>query len=172
MKIKLAGVLKESVADGPGIRMTVFTQGCARACPGCHNPDTQDFSGGEWHDTEELFRQFAANRHLRGLTLSGGEPFAQAAACAFLARQVRESGKDVVVYTGYTWEELLALGEADEGIRLLLENANIVVDGPFILAQKDLDLPFRGSANQRVIAAAASLAQGRVVILKWGREAR
>ena len=172
MKIKLAGLVKESVVDGPGIRMAVFTQGCVRACPGCHNPHTHDFGGGEWYDTEELWRQFAANRHLRGLTISGGEPFAQAAACADLARRVKESGGDVVVYTGYTWEELTEPGENEGAVRLLLENADIVVDGPFVAAQKDLDLSFRGSSNQRVIDAAASLAAGHAVVVKWGREAR
>ncbi|MCL2816822.1 MAG: anaerobic ribonucleoside-triphosphate reductase activating protein [Clostridiales bacterium] len=172
MKIKLAGLVKESVVDGPGIRMAVFTQGCARACPGCHNPNTQDFAGGEWHDTGEIWRQFAANRHLRGLTISGGEPFAQAAACADLARMVKENGKDVVVYTGYTWEELLESGEGEGEARLLLENTDILVDGPFVEALKNLDLPFRGSSNQRVIDVAASLAAGRTVVMKWGREAR
>ena len=171
MKIKLAGLVKESVVDGPGIRMTVFAQGCVRACPGCHNPNTHDFAAGEWHDTEELWRQFAANQHLRGLTISGGEPFAQADACADLARKVKEGGKDVVVYTGYVWEEILKLRDEDEGTRLLLKNTDILVDGPFIEAQKNLDLPFRGSRNQRVIDVAASLATGQAVAIKWGREA-
>lgn len=102
MQIKIAGLVPESIVDGPGIRFTVFTQGCPHHCPGCHNPQTHDFAGGEWKDTDEIIAQFQQNPLLKGITLSGGDPFVQPAACAELARAAHKAGKDVITYTGYT----------------------------------------------------------------------
>lgn len=108
MQIKIAGLVPESIVDGPGIRFTVFTQGCPHHCPGCHNPQTHDFAGGEWKDTDEIIAQFQQNPLLKGITLSGGDPFVQPAACAELARAAHKAGKDVITYTGYTFEQLLS----------------------------------------------------------------
>jgi len=151
VRIRIAGIVEESAADGPGLRMVVFTQGCFHHCPGCHNPHTHDPAGGEWADTEEILKRFKANPLLAGLTISGGEPVIQAAAAGALARGVKESGKTVLLYSGYTIEELQALSRKDEAVSFLLSYTDILIDGPFIEAERDLDLAFRGSRNQRII---------------------
>ncbi len=155
MQIKIAGLVPESIVDGPGIRFTVFTQGCPHHCPGCHNPQTHDFAGGEWKDTDEIIAQFRQNSLLKGITLSGGDPFVQPAACAELARAAHKAGKDVITYTGYTFEQLLSGKVPDAG--LLLEETDILIDGRFEEEKKSLGLRFRGSSNQRAIDCKKSL---------------
>ena len=172
LQIRISGVVDESVVDGPGIRMVIFTQGCVHNCPGCHNPQTHDPAGGEAAETDELIARCLRHKYIKGLTISGGEPFLQAEACAEVAKQVRESGRHVhvIVYSGYSWEELTKLGIKDVSVQKLLQNTDVLVDGRFISAQKNLDLPFRGSDNQRVIDVPASFLAGTPVILRWGRE--
>ena len=119
-QLQLAGVIRESIVDGPGIRFVVFTQGCPHRCPGCHNPATHDPAGGYAGDTETLLREFRKNPLLAGVTLSGGEPFLQAAPLAGLAREIHALGKSVVTYTGYTIEQLLAGLEGHPGWEELL----------------------------------------------------
>jgi len=101
--VRLAGVIKESIVDGPGIRMTVFTQGCPHHCEGCHNPETWDFEGGFDCEIEKLINTAKKDPLLQGLTFSGGEPFAQAKPLAKLAKMCHENGYNVFCYTGYTW---------------------------------------------------------------------
>jgi len=163
MKIRVAGIEKESVVDGPGLRFVLFVQGCTRHCTGCHNPDTWDFDGGQEMDTGEILDQFGEGGLIRGITLSGGEPFEQAGACALLAGQIRALGRDIVTYTGYTFEELQDRSSADLDVKRLLEATDILVDGPFIAEERDWDLPFRGSRNQRLILVPESLASGMAV---------
>ena len=159
MKLRVAGIIEDSIVDGPGLRLTVFAQGCGRRCPGCHNPDTWDYSAGTEVETEKVLEMMAANPLLDGLSLSGGEPFDQAAAFAELARGARKKGYHVMVWSGYTFEEL-----ANDPVRRgLLEAADILVDGPFVLEQRSLDLPWRGSKNQRVLDVARSLTEDRPV---------
>lgn len=160
MKLRIAGVVGDSIVDGPGLRLTVFTQGCPHRCPGCHNPQTHDFSGGYDATVEELFAQYRENPLLRGVTLSGGEPFCQPAPLAELARLVHGVGGDVFCYTGYTYEQLL---ERDDAAPLLAE-VDVLIDGPFLLAERDLTLRFRGSANQRLLDLPRSRAEGRPVL--------
>jgi anaerobic ribonucleoside-triphosphate reductase activating protein len=161
--IRLAGVIRESIVDGPGIRFVVFTQGCPHRCPGCHNPDTHDPGGGYDSNIETLVTEFRKNPMLKGVTLSGGDPFLQAQVCAELAARIHELGKNVVTYTGYTYEHLLAHADQENGWMTLLEQTDYLVDGPFLLAQKTLLLPFRGSANQRILDVPASLKSGKPV---------
>jgi anaerobic ribonucleoside-triphosphate reductase activating protein len=161
--LTIGGIEGESIVDGPGFRYAVFVQGCDFRCPGCHNPQLQSSAGGRRVSVGELVAAIKANPLLSGLTLSGGDPFTQAAPCAALAEQVRALGLGVMVYTGYLWEDLLAAG--NPAWRRLIEAADILVDGPFIQAQKNIDLRFRGSANQRLIDVPQSLAAGRVVVL-------
>ena len=116
MKIRVAGIEKESVVDGPGLRFVLFVQGCSHRCSGCHNPGTWDFDGGQEMDTEEILKQIEGTRLIRGVTFSGGEPFEQAAACALLAERIKGMGLDIVTYTGYTFEELSARGKDDQDI--------------------------------------------------------
>lgn len=160
--IQLAGVVNDSITDGPGIRLTVFVQGCPHHCPGCHNQQTWDFAGGQPTTTEELWQQIQQNPLLSGVTFSGGEPMAQAAALLPLAQRIKQAGLELAIYTGYTFEQLLNL--PDPAVRQLLELADTLIDGPFILAQRNLELNFRGSENQRILKAAASLKEGRPVL--------
>ena len=115
MNIRIAGIVNESIVDGPGIRMTVFAQGCERGCPGCHNPETQALGGGREISVAEIIDAAKKNPLLRGLTFSGGEPFLQAGAFAELARLAHEAGLDIMTYTGYTIEEILEIGRIESG---------------------------------------------------------
>ncbi len=165
-KIRLAGVIRESIVDGPGIRFVVFTQGCPHHCPGCHNPNTHNPAGGYEGDTDRLLDAFRKNPMLAGMTFSGGDPFEQAAPLAHLARQVHDMGKNIITYTGYTFEYLVAHLKERPEWRELLEETDILIDGPYIEAQKSLSLHFRGSANQRAIDPKKSLASGSIVELE------
>lgn len=159
MNIRIAGMVNDSIVDGAGLRFTVFTQGCPHHCAGCHNPQTHDFSGGKDIDTEEIIQTFRKNPLLDGITLSGGEPFCQSEACLQLAEAAHAAGLNVWAYSGYTFEELLA-GKAEW--KRLLEEVDVLVDGPFLLEKRTLECRFRGSSNQRLIDVQASLKENRV----------
>jgi len=162
MELRIAGTVNDSIVDGPGIRFTVFVQGCPHNCKGCHNPQTHDFEGGTVVDTEELLDKINGNPLLDGVTFSGGEPFCQAEALASLGRQIKELGLNIVTYTGYTFEKLYeekSLNHWEE----LLSVTDILIDGPFILEQKDWEIKFRGSSNQRYIDCKKSLETGIAV---------
>lgn len=159
MDIRINGTVNDSIVDGPGLRFAVFTQGCPHRCPGCHNPQTHDPAGGRTADTGELIARMRENPLLSGLTLSGGEPFSQPEACLALAEGARALGLDVWVYSGYTYEALLERGAA---ARALLDACDVLVDGPFLQAQRSLELKFRGSRNQRLIDLNATRASGGV----------
>ena len=153
--VMLAGIVQNSIVDGPGIRMTVFTQGCPHRCPGCHNPQTHPFEGGEPASVEQLIEKVETDRLLGGVTLSGGEPFCQAAPLARFAQYCKERGLETAAYSGYTFEELMQL--PDPYVKKLLGELDLLVDGRFIMEQKNIDLRFRGSANQRVLDVPKSL---------------
>ena len=161
MNIRIAGIVNDSIVDGPGFRLAVFTQGCIHACPGCHNPKTHDFNGGYDIDTDAIVLQAKENILLDGVTLSGGEPFCQSEACAEIAKGAKKLGLNVWCYTGYTYEELL---EGDESWLSLLKNIDVLVDGRFEIEKKTLSCRFRGSSNQRLIDVQASLAKGEAVL--------
>ncbi len=163
MRFRIAGVVNDSIVDGPGIRLTVFTQGCPHRCPGCHNPQTHDFAGGSEGDTAEIIAKMKKNPLLDGLTLSGGEPFAQPEACAELARAAHGLGLNVWSYSGYTFEELRKQGT--EAQKALLRELDVLVDGRFVLEKRSLDCRFRGSTNQRLIDVPKSLKAGQAVEL-------
>lgn len=163
MIIRIAGVVNDSIVDGPGFRFTVFTQGCPHLCPGCHNPHTHDFAGGRDADTDEIIRQFTSNILLSGITLSGGEPFCQAEGCRVLAEAAKAHGLNVWAYTGYTLEQLTTGFDAHPEWKTLLEQVDVLVDGRFELEKRTLECPWRGSSNQRLLDAKASLAAGVAV---------
>ena len=163
--MRIANTVSDSIVDGPGLRFTVFTQGCPHRCPGCHNPDTHDPAGGREVTVEELTEKLLSNPLTDGLTLSGGEPFCQAAECARLAAIAREKGLNVWTYTGYTYERLI-VGEVPGAMELLAQTG-VLVDGPFVEARKSYAALFRGSTNQRLIDVPRSLAAGRAV--PWER---
>lgn len=161
--IRIAGLTNDSIVDGPGFRLTVFTQGCPHRCPGCHNPQSHDAAGGREETVEAIWQKAAANPLLEGITLSGGEPFLQPRPLAALAARAKAAGLTVWTYTGYTWEELQA-GAAGEDAMLLLAQTDVLVDGRFVLAQRTLEAPFRGSANQRLLDVPRSLRAGQAVL--------
>ena len=162
MNIRIAGTVNDSIVDGPGYRYTIFAQGCPHHCPGCHNPQSHDFEGGRTVDTETILRQVRENPLLDGITLSGGEPFCQPEACRALAEAAHDLGMSVWCYTGYTWEKLMQ--EADPARLALLDAVDVLVDGPFILAQKSLELKFCGSRNQRLIDVKKTRQAGQVTL--------
>ena len=162
--MRIAGTVQDSIVDGPGFRFTVFTQGCSHHCPGCHNPQTHDPSGGTEHTVEELLERMRSNPLTDGLTLSGGEPFEQPEDCLLLAQGAHESGLNVWSYTGYLFEFLRDQGT--EAQKVLLREVDVLVDGPFLLDQRTLSLPSRGSRNQRVIDVPKSLENGDVVLFQ------
>lgn len=164
--MRVANTVNDSIVDGPGLRFTVFTQGCPHKCPGCHNPDTHDPKGGKEVPVETLAEELRKNPLLAGLTLSGGEPFAQAGACAALARMAHRQGLNVWTYTGYLYESILHKNDPDWDA--LLSETDVLVDGPFLLQEKTYGIPFRGSRNQRLIRVAESLERGQVVL--WEEE--
>lgn len=155
-----------SITDGPGIRYAIFVQGCAHNCPGCHNPGTHDYGGGQDMDTEDMLKAIKKDPMLSGVTFSGGEPFDQPLPLIELAAEVRQLGLEIAAYTGYVYEDLLAYG----GDRLeLLKLCDVLIDGPFIMAKRNLDIRFKGSENQRIIDVPKSLEEGHVILKEDGR---
>lgn len=164
MKIRLFGTANDSIVDGPGIRYTVFVQGCTHGCEGCHNPGSHDLKGGYEEDTEKILEEIFRNPLLDGVTFSGGEPFLQAKPLVHIAREVKAKGLNVVTYTGFDFEYLLNAANDDNMYTELLKLTDILVDGKFMLDKRSIDLLFKGSSNQRIIDVQESFAQGRTVI--------
>ena len=164
MLIRLNGIVSDSIVDGPGLRLAVFTQGCPHHCPGCHNPATHDPEGGYAADTAAVLASLKENPLLDGLTLSGGEPFEQPEACLELALGAKSRGLTVWAYSGYTYEALMKKGGA---VAALLDACDVLVDGPFVLAQRSLELDFRGSRNQRLVDVPQSRRAGQATL--WQR---
>lgn len=156
-------MVPESIVDGPGLRLALFFQGCPHRCPGCHNPETHDPAGGREVDSAELLARIKETRGIDGVTFTGGEPFAQAAGLAELAGEIRRLGLNLVLYSGFTFEELLRKSRADFHTRRLLQAGTLLIDGPYIEAERDLALPFRGSRNQRLIDLPRSLKDNAAV---------
>lgn len=160
-KIRTAGLVNDSITDGPGLRFAIFLQGCDKRCPGCHNPQSLPMDGGTLYTTEDLMEKINANPLLTGITLSGGEPLLQAENVLPLVRKVREKGLDVVIYTGDTFEQIIQRN--DPAQMELLSLSQTLIDGPFILEQRSLSLLFRGSENQRILDLPESLAAGKSI---------
>lgn len=145
-KLRIAGVVNDSIVDGEGIRLTVFVQGCSHRCKGCHNPETWNYNGGHDVDISEIIKEYRENPLLQGITFSGGEPFDKVEPLSLIADKVHKLNGDVWCYTGYTLEQL----EKDTSKHKLLSRVDVLVDGPFIEAERDLSLNFRGSRNQHI----------------------
>lgn len=168
-ELRLSGVMRESIVDGPGIRMVIFTQGCPHHCVGCHNPETHDFNGGYISKPENIIKAMEQNPLLQGITFSGGEPFAQADALAQLGEEIKKRGLHIMTYTGYTFEEIMKeISGGNEEWKSLLSVTDILVDGRFVLAKRSLNLLFRGSKNQRLIDVKKSITAGEAVV--WDGE--
>lgn len=147
--IRVAGIVKESIVDGPGIRFVVFVQGCRHNCKGCHNPETHSYEGGTPITQEEILEQIKENPLLDGVTFSGGEPFDQAKELAELGEKIKDMGLHLITYTGYLYEKIL-ISENKDWLRLL-HTTDILIDGPFKITERTLEKRFRGSLNQRII---------------------
>lgn len=162
--LRVSGLISESIVDGPGIRFVIFSQGCVHHCKGCHNPSTFALDGGTIVNVDEIIGEIKKNPLLKGVTFSGGEPFLQAEAFTKIAKKCHEIGLDVLSYTGYTFEKLISSFDEYPQWRGLLENIDILIDGPFIEEKKSLMLLFRGSSNQRILDVKASLKEGKPII--------
>lgn len=149
--IRIAGVVRESIVDGPGLRFVVFAQGCPHHCKGCHNQSTHDFNGGYECDISKIINEIDKNPLISGVTFSGGEPFCQAGEFCELAQEIKSRGLDIIAYSGYTFEDLMEKSKEDESVKGLLKIIDHLVDGPFIQEERDLTLDFRGSRNQRFL---------------------
>ena len=158
MKIRLAAPMqRESIVDGQGIRMVIWSQGCKMACPGCHNPETHNPCGGKESDIEELKNEITKYaKYHQGITLSGGDPFLQPEANKELADHAHSLGLDVWAYCGKTYEQLQD--------NVLLSSCDVLIDGPFVKELRDVTLAFRGSSNQRIINVQRSLESGEVIL--------
>ena len=164
--LELAGIVTDSIVDGPGIRTCVFCQGCPHHCPGCHNPETWDFGCGTPMDEDAILAIVRSNPLCRGVTFSGGEPFAQAEGFARLGRLLKDAGYEVASYSGYTFEQL---SNGTPAQKELLQTIDVLIDGPFLLEERSLQLTFRGSRNQRILDVPKSLACGEAAEITSGR---
>lgn len=162
-KLRISGIVRESIVDGDGIRFVLFVQGCPHKCEGCHNPQTHPFDGGSIVDIDDVITEFKKNPLLSGITFSGGEPFCQAKPLVELAKRVIELDKNIYIYSGYTFEELCEMSDKNPKILELLNLADVLVDGLFIEEEKSLLLRFRGSKNQRLIDLKKTMSDGRTV---------
>ena len=160
--ISVLSIIEDTMVDGPGFRTAIYCAGCRHQCPGCHNPQSWDFSGGHPMTTDELMRIIEADPYAN-VTFSGGDPMYQPEGFAELAKAIHERTpeKDIWCYTGFTFEQLLN----NPRQRALLELIDVLVDGPFVKSLRDETLHFRGSRNQRLVDVPSSLEQGEVVEL-------
>ncbi len=165
--INVSGTVGESITDGPGFRFTLFVQGCPHHCEGCHNAHTWDFTEKTLMTPEEIFEKISKNPILDGVTLSGGEPFSQAEALIPLAKMIKGAGLELAAYSGYTFERLIS-GEVPFAAELL-SYCDVLVDGPFVLKERSLELKFKGSHNQRILNVKESLAAGKAVLMEGNR---
>ena len=167
MQIRLASNLQtDSIVDGDGLRMVVWTQGCKHACPGCHNAHTWSETSGAMYDIEDINKQILENDYHDGITLSGGEPLLQVNEVTEIAKFAKKHKFSVWSYTGFTFEKVLELSKLNNIYLEFLENVDILIDGKFEIAKRTLDKPYRGSSNQRVIDVKRSLKIGKVCTIR------
>jgi len=159
-KLRVLHIVEGTSVDGPGLRTSIYLAGCNHHCPGCHNPESWNMGGGEERTLDELMEVIAYNE--APVTFSGGDPLAQAEPLAHLINRIKnELGYNVWCYTGYTWEQVKQQPKLMEAVKQL----DVLVDSPFVMAERDTKLRFRGSSNQRLIDVKASLHKGEIV--KW-----
>lgn len=165
-KLRIAGLAKNSIVDGPGIRYAIFTQGCHHKCEGCHNPQSHDPKEGSFADIDEIMEEIASTTLYEGVTFSGGEPFLQADTLADLAIKIKSSGLglSIICYTGYTYEEIQdIISSGAFSYSRLLNNVDYLIDGRYESNKASLDCKWRGSTNQRIIDVNESRQQNKVI---------
>ena len=145
IKLRVLDIIDGTIVDGPGLRTSIYLAGCRHECQGCHNPQSWDFNGGKDMTIAEILNHVEYNGF--NVTLSGGDPLYQVDAATALCNELRKRDVTVWVYTGFTYEHILA----NEKLSQILSVADVLVDGPFIEAKRDTSLLFRGSSNQRLI---------------------
>ena len=167
MKLRISSPITfDSIVDGPGLRMVIWTQGCAHNCRECHNPHTHNIDGGYDVDSEDIIKEIKSLKLQRGVTLSGGEPFLQPEALEEIVREAKNNKLDVWAYTGFTIEQLLDKKNPLYFKNLkLLRQIDVLVDGKFIVEKKDINLKFRGSSNQRIINVDKTLKNKKIFLL-------
>jgi len=158
--LNIAGIVNDSIVDGPGIRLTVFAQGCPHHCVGCHNAETWSFADEYLISEEEILTMVKANPLVRGVTFSGGEPFSQSEGFTKLAILLAAEGYEIGCYSGYTFEELIS-GTMEQ--QELLNHIHILIDGPYIQELRSMNTIYRGSSNQRIIDVKASLLEHQAI---------
>lgn len=164
--IRLAADLQtDSIVDGPGLRTVIWTQGCHHHCKGCQNPQTWSFEGGGLISIKEVLKEIDKLEYQSGLTFSGGDPMYQPYACNEIAKYARKKGLNIWVYTGFTFEELINMSKFDPIYLEFIKNIDVLVDGRFILEERDLSLLFRGSRNQRLIDIPKTLQSNKITLL-------
>ena len=156
------------IANGHGVRVSLFVSGCRRHCPGCHNPQAWDFIYGEPYTDEaaNYIQECLEKEYIDGITILGGEPFEpeNIPGVADVLEIAVDSGKTIWIYTGYTLEDLKRRARYEREIWYILSHADVLVDGPYIEAERDITLKFRGSRNQRIIDVQKSLKIGGIVL--------
>lgn len=162
--IRIAGIVRESIVDGPGIRFVIFAQGCPHKCPKCHNAVTHDFDGGYSCSIDKISEAIDENPLLSGVTFSGGEPACQPESFLALAELIEKKGLNIIMYSGYMYEQLEKMADVDEALDRLLGKVDILIDGRYMEEERDLTLAFRGSRNQRIIDLKCSRETGRAVL--------
>lgn len=167
MKLRISSPITfDSIVDGPGLRMVIWTQGCAHNCRECHNPHTHNIDGGYDVDSGDIIKEIKSLKLQRGVTLSGGEPFLQPEALEEIVREAKNNKLDVWAYTGFTIEQLLDKKNPLYFKNLkLLKQIDVLVDGKFIVEKKDINLKFRGSSNQRIINVDKTLKNKKIFLL-------
>ncbi|MCF0104559.1 MAG: anaerobic ribonucleoside-triphosphate reductase activating protein [Eggerthellaceae bacterium] len=165
-KINLFGTVSESIVDGPGLRYVVFTQGCPYHCKGCHNPQSQEFVDNIIMEVQDVIEDIKATHLIQGVTLSGGDPFSQAGPCGEMAKKLKELAYNVWCYTGNLYENHLEISKHDHDVASLLNNIDVLVDGPFIESKMSYTIDWCGSTNQRVIDMNKTRETGELVLYK------
>ena len=163
--VRLAGIAYESLVNGPGMRRVFFAQGCKHKCEGCFNPETNSFDGGEIMDMDKLIKDVLDNPMLKGVTFSGGDPIEQAHSFDYMSKAFKKANLNILCYTGYTFENILELMKKNENIRMLLNNIDVLVDGRFEIMNRNEELKFKGSTNQRIIDVKKSLEYGNIIVI-------
>ena len=156
--LRVLDIVGGTSVDGPGLRTSIYLAGCGHNCPGCHNPQSWDFDGGTEMTVDEIME--IVREQDFNVTLSGGDPMYQPEGVAELAAAINKDGYTLWCYTGFTYEQLSAMPRYRE----LLPLIDVLVDCPFIEAERDLKLHFRGSSNQRLIDMRLSLSSGEMVL--------